>query len=906
MLSRSLYENAAGCFYGSEQLSNKIWFFLKNNLTLYKGKNLTELQENCYFILCETIDNQYPRRYRLNDINQLMHKLCDNDLFLLPNLPWLDDIFERLMRRNGDLICYRETKVQSYVRIAAELDPNMLVAWHISKWIENDDSLTELNIRKIVGSQNAFFAPQGNPILPFAEGHAHYGGITSDSAILDYYIFDALDNSIFNKINYEFSENSSEDKNNEMVNRLKTIFHILVNNTSPFDSLFSSEKFKPWENEWECHLNKLDSFYTYIKAPDWQLMIYNNSQEKIGHPAWIKGQLAHEILTKSANRWLWLQLFMCRCYRFPSTPPIVRVMILCWFQTLNNLRKKLIMDGQGLSRFVKDVSNGPFKRGKPINNNVIKNIFPFDGDLAEIKSKPKAFGASLAKKIANELSTKNFKLCPNPPYIFGEHDIKPSYQTQKYIAMLESWHFCGHFSRTAIEKKPGTLLKPDMTVKWKEARDLLKKIHKKSGWNIPEFMSGNANNNFLFTPSHWFRGLDVAGDENDFRIEWFAPMIRFLRRGFIHDSLYKGATTGFHLSIHAGEDYAHPVSGMRHIDETVVFCDMQDGDRLGHALALGLDPAWWMSRHGEMILPLDEHLDNLVWLWHYSVTLSALLPLASQVRSLLERRIKRFFPLTNWNMVPSQTTPNTLLPQENQDIPEPEVLYQAWLLRRNCYYHYENYHSRPTLKSEKQYILPDFLNLNNKSQASEIYLNRHKHINNKSEQPLVIVRTGDEWKTQILPIPNSAEEKYGSLILEDFDSPAEQEFMLALQDYLIDHYDKMGLIIETNPTSNVYIARLENHAEHPIFRWNPPDDSALLPGNKYNIYGLRRGAISVLINTDDPGIMPTTLRTEYLLLRDAAIEKGFSREVTERWLEKIRQYGIEQFHRNHLPIFNEI
>lgn len=52
--------------------------------------------------------------------------------------------------------------------------------------------------------------------------------------------------------------------------------------------------------------------------------------------------------------------------------------------------------------------------------------------------------------------------------------------------------------------------------------------------------------------------------------------------------------------------------------------------------------------------------------------------------------------------------------------------------------------------------------------------------------------------------------------------------------------------------------------------------------------------------------MPTTLRTEFLLLREAAIESGISRTVAERWLEQIRQYGIEQFHRNHMPVFTPL
>jgi len=62
----------------------------------------------------------------------------------------------------------------------------------------------------------------------------------------------------------------------------------------------------------------------------------------------------------------------------------------------------------------------------------------------------------------------------------------------------------------------------------------------------------------------------------------------------------------------------------------------------------------------------------------------------------------------------------------------------------------------------------------------------------------------------------------------------------------------------------------------------------------------------VLVNTDDPGIMPTTLRTEFLLLREAALELKVGRTVAERWLETLRQYGIEQFHRNHVPVFEPV
>lgn len=59
----------------------------------------------------------------------------------------------------------------------------------------------------------------------------------------------------------------------------------------------------------------------------------------------------------------------------------------------------------------------------------------------------------------------------------------------------------------------------------------------------------------------------------------------------------------------------------------------------------------------------------------------------------------------------------------------------------------------------------------------------------------------------------------------------------------------------------------------------------------------------VLVNTDDSGIMLATLRTEYALLREAAIDLGISRTVAETWLERLRELGVDQFLRNHQPVF---
>ncbi|MNL41748.1 adenosine deaminase [compost metagenome] len=127
--------------------------------------------------------------------------------------------------------------------------------------------------------------------------------------------------------------------------------------------------------------------------------------------------------------------------------------------------------------------------------------------------------------------------------------------------------------------------------------------------------------------------------------------------------------------------------------------------------------------------------------------------------------------------------------------------------------------------------------------------------------------------------------------------------MEAIQDHLLDEYEQLGLVLEANPTSNVYIGPLRVYREHPLLRWNPPNPDHLRPLGPYNRFGLRRGAIPVTINTDDQGIMPTTLRTELHLMREAAVDLGASGVQADAWIDRIRLEGLEQFKRNHRPVF---
>jgi hypothetical protein len=890
MLNRSLTEHATGGFYGSGRLAERLWTELVSPQQGMAQDRWHILQGDCYQLLVDTLDAHYPRRFRLNDVRRLMERMCDARLFIEPELPWLDELFSQQLMRNGDMICYRETEVQAYARLAAELDPTLLVSWHLSGWLNESPQPTEGDISRVVSAQAPFFAPPPNPFLPHAEGHVHLGGVATDSAILGAYLLRAggCDGLRGSDKDGNWLKNEKQHLDPQLKRMRQLLIQLLEHSTRDQD----------------ITLQLNDPMVVKERLPDWELLAASHATATVGSASWVCGQFAQAMMRGCANHWLWLLLYLCCLYRDSNLSPSWRVAILCWLQMFNELRRRLIMDGQGLTRFVERYFQAPLRRGgvSLLQDNV-RRLLVGREDVAEVKAMIGTFSSKFVSKLAGAVANQSKLHATIPPYIFGEHEISVEGSAGHYLRSMERWHFCGHFSRTQRQKRaPGR----ELEKLWKSADDLLTGLSRHAGWALPEFLGGQLNQHFQFHPARWFRGLDVAGDENDLRIEWFAPILRWLRRGFVSRPDAERASSGFHLSIHAGEDYAHPLSGMRHVDETVRFCEMRDGDRLGHALALGIDPAQWVARQGEMMVPLDEHLDNLVWLWHYATTLSGRLPLAQQVLPIIERRIARIFPFTLWLEPPELDVDHQegdgKSGSEFVTVP-PSVLFRAWCLRRNCHHLWQKLYDDQPRNERERCAVPDAAVINNLSDiAARIYRYRHQHMAALKKLPLVVVRAGSEWDGQAL-YGEHAKPIRG--IINDVDTAQELEFMHALQDYLMDQYDEMGLIIETNPTSNVYIARLENHSEHPIFRWSPPDESLLSNGGKYNRYGLRRGPVRVLVNTDDPGITPTTLRTEFTLLREAAISLGTARTVAEEWLERLRRYGIEQFHKNHLPVFDE-
>ncbi len=151
---------------------------------------------------------------------------------------------------------------------------------------------------------------------------------------------------------------------------------------------------------------------------------------------------------------------------------------------------------------------------------------------------------------------------------------------------------------------------------------------------------------------HYVVGLDAAGSEQGIPPRLFAPAFAQVRqynqrhgvlnqrpgRDVHKESLTPDSSVPFvrlGLTMHAGEDFADPITGLRHIWEALKFLRLGPGDRLGHALAAGLDgdlnkgalqqmlhrramdpnfgATRWSRQRFRVAKPIGAHILDLAW-----------------------------------------------------------------------------------------------------------------------------------------------------------------------------------------------------------------------------------------------------------------------------------------------------
>ncbi len=114
------------------------------------------------------------------------------------------------------------------------------------------------------------------------------------------------------------------------------------------------------------------------------------------------------------------------------------------------------------------------------------------------------------------------------------------------------------------------------------------------------------------------RGIDVASDELAVPTWAFAPLIRRVRAASRQASARLASAEPrwraepMRFTCHAGEEFRTLAEGLRRIHELLGARLLEPGDRLGHALALGVPPERWTACGGQP-QPSEERLDDLLW-----------------------------------------------------------------------------------------------------------------------------------------------------------------------------------------------------------------------------------------------------------------------------------------------------
>lgn len=358
-------------------------------------------------------------------------------------------------------------------------------------------------------------------------------------------------------------------------------------------------------------------------------------------------------------------------------------------------------------------------------------------------------------------------------------------------------------------------------------------------------------------------GIDAANIEIGCRPEVFATEIRYLkdtkplqrRKGFLDLS------TQPHIQItyHVGEDFLDITDGLRAIDEAVKFLGMERGSRIGHALALGVDPAiHYRFKNHRVILPKQDFLDNTIWILFRAQELG--ITINSGLQSLLKTKADRYLSELYGNLVPVSVGQYEYYcaMQLRGDAPE---LYQVLPYQSPEPFLFDSYDS---YKEDPREELKEY-----------------------RKQDLVTILY------QCYHYSKSAREK-GREVIEFTANEEYIDLIRKVQDGLIRELTEKGLMIECNPTSNYLIGTFRRYDAHPIFRFN--NNGLVRTDGKYEA----SAQISVSINTDDLGVFDTSLENEYAILAASlertmiGTERKYSKDSIYVYLDSVRKMGLEQ------------
>lgn len=373
------------------------------------------------------------------------------------------------------------------------------------------------------------------------------------------------------------------------------------------------------------------------------------------------------------------------------------------------------------------------------------------------------------------------------------------------------------------------------------------------------------------------RGIDACSNEIGCRPETFATEYRFLRNFLMPTSRSeklkdkKRPKAQLGATYHAGEDFLDIIDGLRAIDEAVRFLELKRGDRIGHAIALGIDPTHyyeWKDYH--LITTKQNHLDDLVWLICRSNEYNVSIPsdLLTKLKDEAHKLIDEIYGIPQLGRISSR------------------MYYCGWKLRGDHPTLFTNIGQNKKLKFKEQ---------------SKGFQDRAKYGGYHSIQGQYWLHIEQE-NDDVDPSQNLQQllyyYHYDEIVRNEGNKPCtvriDRNSGLALiiksiQDAMIQDLSSQGIYVECNLSSNYLIGPFALYREHPIFRFNG------FKGDKSENH------LCVSLNTDDMGVFDTSLENEYALLaaaledkRSCELGKTTDDDLISEYLEHIRQLSERQ------------
>lgn len=393
------------------------------------------------------------------------------------------------------------------------------------------------------------------------------------------------------------------------------------------------------------------------------------------------------------------------------------------------------------------------------------------------------------------------------------------------------------------------------------------------------------------------RGIDASSHEIGCRPEVFATAFRYLR-SFVPRTkeLCIQARYWPHIGItyHVGEDFLDISDGLRAIDEAICFLNLARGDRIGHALAMGISPEdYYFLKNSCVFLPVQDLLDNIVWLLYRSEEWNVIMP--SELRASLHKKASELF---------RRIYGDTLIDIDGKVIDiSLNDYFESWKLRGddpdiyryafcntttveqkifNCR-HSVSFYDRAKIDER----LSDYRNQEHSNSMSQWLCSQHETKSLFSD-----VRTNRKIQYLLYKYHYGFEERQRGQQVERFQiEPNYIMLIRKMQDEMIKKIMIAGIAIECNPSSNVLIGTFGMYEKHPIFRFNHF-------GLNLPEYDNQNFQLDVSVNTDDQGVFDTILENEYSILfgclqsrKNSHGEPLIDKDSIYQYLDHLREMG---------------